>query len=101
MGGTNLYTACAAIDHITSPPDNIFLITDGLPTQGSKAPSGNTVSGKQRLKLFNEAAERLSGRVPLNIILMPMEGDPLAASAFWKLAQATDGAFLTPSEDWP
>jgi hypothetical protein len=30
-----------------------------------------------------------------------MEGDPMAASAFWKLAIATRGAFLAPSKDWP
>jgi len=30
-----------------------------------------------------------------------MEGDPMAASAFWQLALSTNGAFIAPSEDWP
>ena len=39
--------------------------------------------------------------VPVNILLYPMEGDPMAAPAYWKLAIATRGSFLTPSKDWP
>jgi hypothetical protein len=39
--------------------------------------------------------------IPVNIILMPMEGDPFAASEFWKLAMETQGSFLAPSRDWP
>jgi hypothetical protein len=30
-----------------------------------------------------------------------MEGDPEASSLFWKLAQRTNGAFFSPSKDWP
>jgi hypothetical protein len=30
-----------------------------------------------------------------------MEGDPMAAPAFWKLALATRGSLITPSRDWP
>jgi hypothetical protein len=37
----------------------------------------------------------------VNVILLPMEGDPMAASAFWRLAQLTRGSFLSPAEDWP
>jgi hypothetical protein len=39
--------------------------------------------------------------VPINVILLPMEGDPMAAAAYWRLAQITRGSFLSPSEDWP
>jgi len=39
--------------------------------------------------------------VPVNIILAPMEGDPMAASEFWQLAQISGGAFMSPSRDWP
>ena len=38
---------------------------------------------------------------PINIVLLPMEGDPAAPTYFWRLAQSTGGAFLSPSEDWP
>lgn len=100
-GGTSLHNTFAAIQLLPNPPDNIYLITDGLPTQDIKKPKGNTVSGAERVKLFNQAVEQLPSRVPINIILAPMEGDPLAAAAFWQLAQVSDGSFMSPSRDWP
>ena len=33
--------------------------------------------------------------------LLPMEGDPEAASAYWKLAARTGGTLLSPPADWP
>lgn len=100
-GGTSLENAFAALARLTPRPDNIFLITDGLPTQGA-APSGKgRVSGSERQKLFRRAVEKLPARVPVNVILAPMEGDPMAAAEFWKLATSTRGAFLSPSRDWP
>lgn len=100
-GGTSLENAFIALGRLNPAADNIFLITDGLPTQGTTAPRGSTVSGKQRLDLYQQALRRLPRNVPVNIILAPMEGDPMAASAFWQLAQATRGSFMTPSRDWP
>jgi hypothetical protein len=83
-------------------PDNIFLITDGLPTQGTGSTArGTKVSGNQRQRLFRQAVRQLPAGVPVNIILAPMEGDPLAASEFWQLAQSTRGSFMSPSRDWP
>ncbi|RLA57520.1 MAG: hypothetical protein DRR04_12705 [Gammaproteobacteria bacterium] len=86
---------------LSPSPDNIFLITDGLPTQGINPPRGNKVSGKERLKLYRQAVRALPKGVPVNIILAPMEGDPMAASEFWQLAQISGGSFLSPSKDWP
>lgn len=100
-GGTSLQAAFAAASAMSPPPDNILLLTDGLPTQGATAPSGRTVSGRDRLKLFDRALHALPPGVPVNILLYPMEGDPMAAPAFWKLAIASRGSFLTPSKDWP
>jgi len=99
--GTNLYRAFDVIDQLRPKPDNLILIVDGLPTQGNKENRRKTISGRQRLKLFEQAANRLGRGIPVNVILLPMEGDPLAAAAYWKLAQGTAGSFLTPSEDWP
>jgi hypothetical protein len=82
-------------------PDNVYLLTDGLPTLGKRAPGRTTISARDRLKLFDEATRDLSSRIPMNVILFPMEGDPMAPSAFWKLAVATGGAFVSPSSDWP
>ena len=100
-GGTSLEGAFLAIRSLTPPPDNVLLLTDGLPTRGVKPPRSRTVSPRERLRLFRRAAERLPGGVPINVILFPMEGDPMAPTAFWKLALTTRGSFLTPSEDWP
>ncbi|MFQ5660405.1 MAG: VWA domain-containing protein [Gammaproteobacteria bacterium] len=100
-GGTNLETAFASVKKLRPLPDNIYLITDGLPTRGKKKPRGTTISGKQRLKLFERALKNLPQGIPVNVILLPMEGDPMAASAFWQLAQFTEGSFISPTEDWP
>lgn len=99
--GTSLETAFRAVQRLTPPPDNIYLITDGLPTQGLQAPRGNTVTGREREALFRRAIGLLPAGVPVNIVLAPMEGDPMAAAAYWELAQTTQGAFLSPSRDWP
>jgi len=82
-------------------PDNIFLITDGLPTIGRRGASDALVTPAERLELYQEAVESLPEGIPVNIILMPLEGDPSAAAAYWQLAQFTQGSFLTPSQDWP
>ncbi len=100
-GGTSLYQAFSASKEFSLGPDNIFLITDGLPTQGQNKPTNTTVSGKQRGVLFNQAIKRLPRSVPVNVILFPMEGDPGAAAAFWQLGLSSKGAFLSPSKDWP
>ncbi|MCV6627722.1 MAG: VWA domain-containing protein, partial [Cellvibrionaceae bacterium] len=100
-GGTSLHKAFASLAELGQKPDNVFLITDGLPTQGFNKPRGNTIDGNGRMRLFNSALEQLPGGFPINIILAPMEGDPLAAAAFWKLAQQTRGSFMSPSKDWP
>lgn len=99
--GTNLYQSFASLGRLSPIPDNIFIVTDGLPTLGKKAAKKNTITGPDRLKLFNEAIELIPQGVPVNTILLPLEGDVMAAPAFWQLAQLTRGAFLTPSKDWP
>lgn len=100
-GGTSLHNAFASLAAFPVPPDNIFLLTDGLPTQGERPPRSNRVSGDERLRLFREAIRQLPSGVPVNTILFPMEGDPMAASEYWQLARASNGSFLSPSTDWP
>ena len=85
-----------------TPIDNVFLITDGLPTLGLRAPSGRKVSGERRNELFSEAIRQLPQPAPpINVVLLPMEGDPMAAWAYWSVAMYTRGSFLTPAYDWP
>lgn len=99
--GTSLLAAFQSIDTLSPPPDNVVLLTDGLPTMG-KAPSRKgTITARQRLRLFEQAYEVVPKGIPVNILLYPIEGDPRAASSFWQLAMATRGSFLSLSEDWP
>ena len=99
--GTNLRKAFSVINKFPQKPDNIILITDGLPTQGSNKINKSKISASERIKLFEKAVKILSKRIPVNTILLPMEGDPMAAALFWKLAIDTQGSFITPSRDWP
>jgi hypothetical protein len=100
-GGTSLHAAFSAVRTLRPQPDNVILLVDGLPTWGSSTPRRGKVTGKQRLRLFEQALEPLPRGVPVNVILYPMEGDPMAASSYWKLAIATRGSFLAPAKDWP
>jgi hypothetical protein len=100
-GGTSLINAFELAMSLKPRPDNILLLTDGLPTQGKQTPSKTTVSGDERLRLFQKAIRLLPKSIPVNTILFPMEGDPMAAVSFWQLAIETNGSFLTPTRDWP
>lgn len=99
--GTNLANVFQAAAQMSPPPDNIYLITDGLPTLSNRRSSSNLVTPQQRLELFEDAVEYLPDRTPVNVILLPLEGDPAAPAAYWQLAQITRGSFLTPARDWP
>ena len=101
-GGTSLYNAFTLTRQLVPQPDSIFLIVDSLPTMGAQA-SQNTriVSSGDRVRFFSEALNELPQNIPVSVILFPMEGDPIAAPSFWRLAQITGGAFLSPPEDWP
>jgi hypothetical protein len=99
--GTSLVNLVDTINAMSPRPDNVYLVTDSLPTQGANPPRGATITGRQRLELYSEAVERLPQEVPVNVIMFPMEGDPMASAAFWNLARTTGGSFLSPSRDWP
>ena len=100
-GGTSLENLFVAVSEMNPPPDNLFLIVDSLPTQGANAPRAATVTGRQRMAHFEDAARRVPSDLPVNVIMFPMEGDPSASAAYWSLAQNTGGAYLAPSKDWP
>lgn len=99
--GSSLTNGFGAIADFENRPDNVFLLTDGLPTQGKNPPRKYMVSGEQRRKHFLAAIKEFPRGVPLNTILFPMEGDPEAAALFWQTALNTNGAFIAPSRDWP
>lgn len=99
--GTNFLNLVTKLRNLDPLPDNVYLIVDSLPTQGMRSPRRAMISGSDRLKLFRDALRELPNQVPMNVIMFPMEGDPLAAAAFWNLARTTGGAFMAPSRDWP
>ncbi|NNF51344.1 MAG: VWA domain-containing protein [Gammaproteobacteria bacterium] len=99
--GTRLHSAWDAVRSLQPLPDNIYIIVDGLPTMGENIARGGKVSGRDRVRHMDRSLRSLPSGIPVNIIMFPMEGDPMAAPSYWQLAQATGGSFMSPSEDWP
>ncbi|MFT7689299.1 MAG: hypothetical protein ACI9FB_004667 [Candidatus Azotimanducaceae bacterium] len=100
-GGTSLHHAFAKARKLSPAPDNIFLIVDSLPTMAFERTKDTLIDGNDRVKIFSDALDELPPNTAVNVILFPMEGDPIAAPSFWRLAQITGGSFLSPAEDWP
>ncbi|MEK9943306.1 MAG: vWA domain-containing protein, partial [Gammaproteobacteria bacterium] len=103
-GGTNLFKAWAKLDELNAPyPDNIILITDGLPTQGEKPlkPGQRKVTSDERRRYLRKVQAQAGRTTPVNIILFPLEGDPFAETDYWEWSQNTRGSFMTPSANWP
>jgi hypothetical protein len=113
-GATNLQVGLDMI--ATLRPSDLYLITDGLPTDGnsgygSLSPfadcsalwgESSTISGACRVRLFAHTINS----VPLpgttvNVILLPIEGDPQASVEMWKWTARTKGLLITPAATWP
>ncbi len=100
--GTSLANALRVTRELKLPPDQVVLITDGLPTQGTTPPAlRKYIDWTGRTRLFDEATRGLGTRMPIDVVLLPMRGDVQAPHRFWVLARQTGGAFLMPSPDWP
>jgi hypothetical protein len=99
--GTSLYNAFAAVRTLTPLPDQVVLITDGLPTQGKSAGTRKYVDSAARMKLFDESLGQLPPHVEVDSVLLPMKGDSEAPHRFWGLARLTDGTLIMPAKDWP
>ena len=101
--GTNLSRLFRMISTMNPIPDNVFLLTDGLPTMddSNESKRRTLVDGAARQRLFRRAIEELPAGITVNVILFPFEGDPWAAGSYWALAHNTGGTFMTPSKDWP
>ncbi len=100
-GPTSLHAAFGALRGLNPRADNVYLIVDGLPTMGSVLPPRSGVTGRERLNHFERAVRELPYNVPVNVILLAMEGDPNSAPGYWLLALETGGSMLAPAEDWP
>ena len=99
--GTNMLDAFRAVQQLQPPPDNMILLVDGLPTMNRPETERGMVTGQERLKFFYEAEAELPNRIPINILLYPMEGDYNAGIVYWVLAYASGGSFMSISRDWP
>lgn len=113
-GATNLQLGLEAIN--TKSPTNVYIVTDGLPTQGesrykslnpfascgSLTGTSQTISGECRVKLFRQTLRdsNVAGAV-VNTILLPIEGDPDAVNEFWNWTAATGGLLISPASNWP
>ena len=112
--GTDLQRAFVWLSNNVSGSTQVFLITDGLPTKLSnqglvsclfsacaRDPKG-FVGGDCREQIFaKSAASVLGANVELNVILLPLEGDPSAAPQYWALARSKNGVLFTPEKNWP
>lgn len=115
--GTNLEQALDAVAALRPAPDTVYLITDGLPTlhgdlstfdldniTSCYRSNRSTVTPKCRGEFFSRAMRKFYRRAPnvtVNVILLPIEGDPGAALAYWLLANQNGGTLLSPREGWP
>ena len=116
-GGTNLHAAVAMMRSSSTGFSNVYLLTDGLPTQGDRGRirtissffsgcasiTGNAkkISGKCRVRLLNDIVASYRERAKVNVILLPLEGDSYAAGAFWQWTARSDGLLISPEHSWP
>ncbi len=115
--GTNLEQAFDAVTSLRPAPDALYIITDGLPTLHGEIGTfdldnitscyrsrSNTVTPKCRSEFFSRALKKIYRNSPdlkVNVVLLPIEGDPAAALGYWMLARQNGGTLLTPAENWP
>ncbi|MGB0682751.1 MAG: vWA domain-containing protein [Magnetovibrionaceae bacterium] len=114
-GPTNLHAALLAAGRLR--PSDVYVITDGLPTEGEGRYQGlnpfadcnslfgkaATISGECRVQLFRHtiANSSLGASTTVNVVLLPLEGDPQAGSEFWAWTAASGGLLISPAESWP
>ncbi|MCG7571874.1 VWA domain-containing protein [Pseudoalteromonas sp. CNC9-20] len=112
--GTDLYTALKTMRSTLENLDALYIITDGLPTMVAGAPgfretknckplSGNmkTIDGDCRARIHQFSVAEAAPKVPTHIVLLPLEGDPLAPALYWNWANATGGLMISPAGSWP
>ncbi len=114
QGATNLQKGLQAVSGRNAT--DLYVITDGLPTAGesryaSLNPFANcssllgkayTISGECRVKLFRQTIKDTKlGRVKVNVILLPIEGDPDAINEYWRWAALSGGLVISPAVNWP
>ncbi|MFY8275506.1 VWA domain-containing protein [Pseudoalteromonas sp. SSDWG2] len=112
--GTNLYGALQTMRSTFADLDALYIITDGLPTMLSavqgfretktcKPLTGNmkTIDGDCRARIHQFSIAQVAPKVPTHIVLLPLEGDPLAPALYWNWANNTGGTMISPARSWP
>ena len=99
--GTSFVNVFTAARKFIPRADQIILITDGLPTQGKSEGFGKYISAARRARLFDDSVASLPEGIPVDTILLPLKGEPMAEHRFWELARITHGSLFMPSRDWP
>ena len=97
-------------------PSNLYVITDGLPTKGesrykslnpfascgSLLGRSNTISGACRVRLFRQTlTESANKGLRVDVVLLPIEGDPDAINEYWSWTAVTGGLLISPAGNWP
>ena len=111
-GATNLQAGLDALARLEPPPTDVYLVTDGLPTRSEYKGSllsgcshrSRRVSGECRKVLLDRTlreSARHAGSGKVNVILLPLEGDPEAAAGYWAWSSKTGGLLMTPAAGWP
>lgn len=113
-GATNLQKGLQTLAGLGAT--DLYLITDGLPTVGesryaslnpfascgSLLGKSSTISGECRVKLFRQSIKDSGPKgVKVNVILLPIEGDPNAVNEYWVWAAQSSGMVISPAENWP
>ncbi|MDQ8203265.1 hypothetical protein [Pelagicoccus sp. SDUM812003] len=99
--GANLEKAFAIVNELPIEPDRLVLICDGLPTLSEQYPSGGQIVYEDRVAMLRAAQNALQLRLPVNTIMYPLMPDPGSAVHFWRLANSSGGAMISPAENWP
>lgn len=113
-GATNLQRGLQLVNKYA--PSNLYIITDGLPTKGESSYKSlnpfascssllgrsSTISGECRVKLFQQTiAESAKSGVQVDVVLLPLEGDPDAINQYWRWTATTGGLIISPASNWP
>lgn len=113
-GATNLQKGLQAVSGHGAT--DLYVVTDGLPTVGesryaslnpfascsSLLGRSSTISGECRIKLFRQSIKDSQlGNLKVNVILLPIEGDPDAANEYWRWAALSGGLLISPAINWP
>jgi beta-lactamase regulating signal transducer with metallopeptidase domain len=96
-GTSSLLAAFATANALEPPPDTVHLIVDGLPSGGILS-DGAAAGEQERMQQVQSVIESVPPGAAVNVLLMPREGDSIAAAAYWVLTQRTGGSLYAPVE---